>query len=63
MLDGRRMARPPENFEAFVIPGPVRKLFCDSVHDRPADVAANERIAAHQLKQSGKADQWFKTKT
>jgi hypothetical protein len=33
-----------------------------AIHNRPADVQANERIAAHLLKQSGKADQAFNPK-
>jgi hypothetical protein len=33
-----------------------------AIHNRPADVQANERIVAFQLKQSGKADQIFNPK-
>lgn len=33
-----------------------------TIHDRPADVQANERIAARVLQKSGKADQVFNPK-
>jgi len=33
-----------------------------TIHNRPADVQANERIAAHLLKESGKVDQVFNPK-
>jgi hypothetical protein len=34
-----------------------------AIHNRPADVAANEKLAAHLLKRSGKADQVFNPKS
>jgi hypothetical protein len=33
-----------------------------TIHNRPADVQVNEKIAAHLLKQSGKAEQVFNPK-